>query len=123
MDFDEIYNRFFKDVYLFILTMSQNPDIAEDITQETFFRALKEIKHFRETVPSNPGFARLPKTSTSTRRAGKRRPVSLMQKVSLTVQISKPSAYAKMRLSPSIRSCTILKSLTKRSSLCGFWVI
>lgn len=47
MDFDEIYNRFFKDVYLFILTMSQNPDIAEDITQETFFRALKEIKHFR----------------------------------------------------------------------------
>ena len=47
LDFDEIYKRYFKDVYLFILAMSRNPDIAEEITQETFFKALKEIHHFR----------------------------------------------------------------------------
>ena len=47
MDFEEIYNRFFKDVYLFILAMSKNPDVAEEITQETFFKAMKEIKHFK----------------------------------------------------------------------------
>ncbi len=46
-DFEELYERFFKDVYLFVLAMSKDPHIAEDITQETFFKALKEIKHFR----------------------------------------------------------------------------
>ncbi|MGF0033952.1 RNA polymerase sigma factor [Bariatricus sp. SGI.154] len=46
-DFEELYNRFFKDVYLFVLAMSKDPHIAEEITQETFFKALKEIKHFR----------------------------------------------------------------------------
>lgn len=48
LDFEEIYHRFFKDVYLFILAMSKNQDIAEEITQETFFKALKEIHHFQE---------------------------------------------------------------------------
>lgn len=47
MEFEELYNRFFKDVYLFIFAMSKNPDVAEEITQETFFKALKEIKHFK----------------------------------------------------------------------------
>lgn len=45
-DIEELYNRFFKDVYLFVLAMSKDPHIAEEITQETFFKALKEIKHF-----------------------------------------------------------------------------
>lgn len=47
IDFEEMYNRYFKDVYLFVLTLSKNPALAEDITQETFFRALKEIRHFQ----------------------------------------------------------------------------
>lgn len=46
-DFEELYNRFFRDVYLFILSMSKDPHIAEEITQETFFKALKDIRHFR----------------------------------------------------------------------------
>jgi len=47
IDFEDIYERFFKDVYLFVLAMSGNPSMAEDITQETFFKALKEIDHFK----------------------------------------------------------------------------
>ena len=46
-DIEELYDRFFHDVYLFVLSMSKDPHIAEEITQETFFKALKEIKHFR----------------------------------------------------------------------------
>ena len=45
--FEDLYKRFFKDVYLFVLTISKDPHIAEEITQETFFRALKEIKNFQ----------------------------------------------------------------------------
>ena len=45
--FEDLYQKFFKDVYLFTLTISKDPHIAEEITQETFFRALKEISNFR----------------------------------------------------------------------------
>ena len=45
--FEDMYQRFFKDVYLFVFSISKDRQIAEDITQETFFKALKEIKHFR----------------------------------------------------------------------------
>ncbi len=45
--FEDLYKRFFKDVYLFVLTISKDPHIAEEITQETFFRALKELKNFQ----------------------------------------------------------------------------
>ncbi len=47
IDFDDLYERFFKDVYLFVLAMSKDPHIAEEITQETFFKALKEARNFR----------------------------------------------------------------------------
>ncbi len=47
IDFEELYQRFFKDVYLFVLAMSKDPHIAEEITQETFFKALKKARYFR----------------------------------------------------------------------------
>ena len=40
-DFGEIYNIYMKDVYKYVLAISRNPDVAEEITQETFFKALK----------------------------------------------------------------------------------
>lgn len=51
IDFEDIYERFFKDVYLFVLAMSGNQAMAEDITQETFFKALKEVDHFKGDCP------------------------------------------------------------------------
>lgn len=47
MDFEEIYITYFRDVYLFILAMSGDAQIAEEITQETFFKALKGIDKFK----------------------------------------------------------------------------
>lgn len=47
-DFEEIYSRYFKDVYRYALGLSKNANIAEDITQETFFKALKNIGGFKE---------------------------------------------------------------------------
>ena len=31
---EEIYEKYYKDVYRFVLALSKNPHIAEDITQE-----------------------------------------------------------------------------------------
>lgn len=48
-DFEDIYNRYFKDVYLFALALSKDSHLAEEITQETFFKALKQSRQFRGT--------------------------------------------------------------------------
>ncbi len=46
-EFEEIYNRYFKDVYLFLYRLSGDKYIAEDITSETFLKAIKSIDGFR----------------------------------------------------------------------------
>ena len=47
MDMDEIYLTCFTTVYRYIRSISQNESLAEDITQETFFKAIKKIGQFR----------------------------------------------------------------------------
>lgn len=47
-DFEEIYNQYFKDVYKFIYSLCRNESIAEEVTQETFFKALKNIDKYNE---------------------------------------------------------------------------
>ena len=47
-DFERVYNTYFNDVYLYILRLSGNEHIAEEITSDTFFKALKSIDSFRE---------------------------------------------------------------------------
>lgn len=47
MEFEDIYKQYFKDVYYFILAISKNPDTAEEITQETFYKALKNLRRFK----------------------------------------------------------------------------
>lgn len=46
MDFEEIYQAYFKEIYLFIKSLSHDEGIAEEITQEAFFKALKAIEKF-----------------------------------------------------------------------------
>lgn len=46
-DFSEVYELYFKDVYKYALSLSRDPHVAEEITQETFFKALKSIDSFR----------------------------------------------------------------------------
>ena len=46
-DFQQVYDLYFKDVYKYALSLSRDPHVAEEITQETFFKALKSIDSFR----------------------------------------------------------------------------
>ncbi len=65
LELEEIYKTYFQDVYYFVLAMSKDPHIAEEITQETFFKALKGVKAFSGKMQaSNPGCVRLPGMNT-----------------------------------------------------------
>lgn len=44
--FEEVYLRHYHDVYLFLLRLSRSEDTAEELTQATFFQALRHIGRF-----------------------------------------------------------------------------
>ncbi len=46
-DFADVYEKYFKQVYAYIFSLCGNRNTAEEITQETFFKALKKIDSFR----------------------------------------------------------------------------
>lgn len=46
MDIETIYNDYFRDVYLFLRSLSADAQTSEEITQETFARALAAIDSF-----------------------------------------------------------------------------
>jgi RNA polymerase sigma-70 factor (ECF subfamily) len=46
-EFQKIYIRYFNDVFLFLKKLSKDESIAEEITSETFFKALRSIDNFR----------------------------------------------------------------------------
>lgn len=45
-DFQEVYNLYFRDVYRYALSLCRNESLAEEITQETFYRALEKLGSF-----------------------------------------------------------------------------
>ena len=46
-DFEAIYRAYFADVYRYVLALSRDAQTAEEVTQETFVRALTAIDGFR----------------------------------------------------------------------------
>lgn len=46
-DFDQIYTAYYQVVFRYTLALTHNPDIAEEVTQQAFFQALKKIGRFR----------------------------------------------------------------------------
>lgn len=45
---EEIYNEYFEIIYKYLISLTQNKEIAEELTQETFYRAVKNIKKFKK---------------------------------------------------------------------------
>ena len=46
-DYQEIYSLYFQDVYKYVLALSRDPSLAEEITQAAFFKALKSLDSFQ----------------------------------------------------------------------------
>ena len=45
-DFEQVYHEHFPDVYKYVLSLCRNKAIAEEVTQETFFKAMQKIDQF-----------------------------------------------------------------------------
>ena len=65
LNIQEVYEKYFTVVYRYLLSLSHNTHIAEELTQETFFKALKKVDDFRGECDLY-GSARSPKTHIMT---------------------------------------------------------
>ena len=45
-DFQEVYNLYFREVYRYALSLCRNEAVAEEVTQETFYKALEKLDSF-----------------------------------------------------------------------------
>lgn len=62
-EFEIIYDEYFVDIYKFILSLSKNSTIAEDIVQETFMKALKNIKSLKDSTKVKPWLFQIAKNT------------------------------------------------------------
>lgn len=46
-DLEELYNEYFQMVFKYLFSLSQNADLSEELTQETFYQAMKTYDKFR----------------------------------------------------------------------------
>ncbi len=49
-EFEKIYRTYFNNVFLYIRRLSNNEHIAEEITSETFYKAMQSIDTFATVI-------------------------------------------------------------------------
>ena len=47
MDFEQVYSEYFPRVYRYLLSLCSDPSLAEELAQDTFFRAIEHSDTFR----------------------------------------------------------------------------
>ncbi|MEK3750867.1 RNA polymerase sigma factor [Paenibacillus sp. FSL E2-8871] len=76
-ELEGVYDQYFHDVYIFVLSLSRDEKIAEEITQETFFKALKRIDQFRGDCKMSVWLCQIAKNTYFSYMNGQRRFASL----------------------------------------------
>ena len=51
--FEQVYSQYYKVVYAYLLTLCRSEELAADLAQETFYKALRSIDRFRQECPLN----------------------------------------------------------------------
>lgn len=46
---DEIYQKYAQTVYRYLLSLTRDPDLSEELTQETFYQAIRSSNHYDES--------------------------------------------------------------------------
>lgn len=60
-EFEQVYRAHYPSVYRFVLGLSRDSALAEEIAQETFFRAIKKIGDFRGNCSLNTWLCQIAK--------------------------------------------------------------
>lgn len=90
--FGELYDEFYNPIFSYVLRRTARVDVAQDVTSEVFFKALKNLEQFRwRGVPFSSWLYRIASHEIANHfRKSKRRQVSL-EKVENSINISNTS--------------------------------
>lgn len=89
-DMEEIYREYFRDVYLYILGLSGDEHMAEEVTEETFFKAITALPAFRGECDIRVWLCQIAKNEYFTHlRKGKKRANVAMEDMEVQEDCSK----------------------------------
>ncbi|MFC2026404.1 RNA polymerase sigma factor [Chloroflexota bacterium] len=90
--FGELYDEYYPKIFGYILKRTANIDVAQDVTSEVFFKALKNIGKFRwRGVHFSSWLYRIATNEITNNFKGDRRRQVLTEEVSGSVNLSSPS--------------------------------
>lgn len=56
---DGLYNEYFQTVFKYLFCLTHDTDLSEELTQETFYQAIKTYENFEVIAKYQFGFVRL----------------------------------------------------------------
>lgn len=76
-DFEIVYTKYYQSVYRYLLSLTKDKVVAEEIAQETFYKALKNIKKYNENYKMLTWLCSIAKNTYYTYYQKRKRDVSL----------------------------------------------
>lgn len=61
MDVDEVYREYSTMVFKFLISLTGDPVLSEELTQETFYQAVKSVERFDGTCKVSTWFCQIAK--------------------------------------------------------------
>lgn len=87
-EFEKIYRTYFTDVFLYIRQLSKDDNLAEEITSETFFKAMRSLESFRRDCDIRVWLCQIAKNCyfSYLKKAGRTEPLDDTEFLNLSLQ-------------------------------------
>lgn len=87
-EFEKIYRTYFNDVFLYIRRLSKDDHLAEEITSETFFKAMRSLDSFRRDCDIRVWLCQIAKNCyfSYLKKAGRTEPLDDTEFLNLSLQ-------------------------------------
>lgn len=96
--FEKIYRTYFMEVYSYVMTLARNPEQAEEITQETFYRAIKSRDNYRGEASERTWLCAIAKNICMDMFRKKREKEELREEIPATVNAVSGEVYSLEKL-------------------------
>ncbi len=96
--FEKIYRTYFMEVYSYVMTLAKNPEQAEEITQETFYRAIKSRDNYRGEASERTWLCAIAKNICMDMFRKKREKEELREEIPATVNAVSGEVYSLEKL-------------------------
>lgn len=123
MNIEELYRTYFDIVYRYIRSISQDGALAEEVTQETFFKALEKIDQFRGDCDVRVWLCQIAKNTLYDHLKKQKKQLlgdeKLEKQKALAESFWRKSWRSGARLWKSTRFCIDFRNRTKKFFPCG----